>query len=708
MASPGEDVYATLLLSDSYLPGALVVAHSLRDSGTTKKLAVLVTEDTISTDAIAQLRNLFDYIIPVERIVNQSPANLFLMNRGDLHSTFTKINLWKLVQFRKIIYVDADMVALRAPDELFDLPDAFSAAPDIGWPDIFNTGFMVLTPNMGDYYALLAMAQRGISFDGADQGLLNMHFKNTFNRLSFAYNVTPSAHYQYLPAYRHFQSSISMAHFIGHDKPWAQGRDANKGATPYDEMVGRWWAVYDKHFKQSVKPAVLDFDEPPLRTQQSVDSSTHGSSTIVHYHTKGEFQPLQPPISSDQVYPSQVYHGQAYRTEEPRHEIIHVESGQENVTPHPAIESESEIFHATVEQPLHETVEIPREVEEAYVPPVQTNLEREREPEVNRAPPPVDSRPEASNFPATHYEMSSDPTPFQAPERYPDPPKDMYYEVPKTPTYQKPAPIFPWERDAPKPTRVFPEDTVEMTEPISSTESLPQPEASETEPKSPVTPITPTIQLIPTDPWQTYTRGNAWDDIPEIERYIGALQKNRKGNIQVLQGYGSGISQVSSPGDRRQSIRLTDFPTEVERPSLPVTPAPIRRPSFWGEERNEDGELPAAEGVPSQEEWDPAAQLEQLARRQSEVLAHKLGEEPAREIPSRPLPYGSEGVISPSYIPQGPLAGGASNVQGSTPRTTIQEPSYRGPSALFEKFETFPIHSTPELPSEEEKDVLET
>lgn len=140
------------------------------------------------------------------------------------------------------------MLALRAPDELFDIPEPFSAAPDIGWPDIFNTGVMVLTPNMGDYYALDAMAKRGISFDGADQGLLNMHFKN-YNRLSFTYNVTPSAHYQYLPAYRYFQSSISAAHFIGQDKPWNLGRESNHGSSPYDEMIGRWWAVYDKHYR---------------------------------------------------------------------------------------------------------------------------------------------------------------------------------------------------------------------------------------------------------------------------------------------------------------------------------------------------------------------------------------------------------------------------------------------------------------------------
>ena len=173
------------------------------------------------------------------------------MNRTDLHSAFTKINLWKLTQFRKIVYVDADVVAYRAVDELFAIDHPFSAAPDIGWPDLFNTGVMVLTPNMGDFYAMSAMAERGISFDGADQGLINIHFQNNYNRISFTYNVTPSAHYQYLPAQRHFQSSINMVHFIGPDKPWFQGRHASTGGAPYDEMVGRWWAVYDRHYRGS-------------------------------------------------------------------------------------------------------------------------------------------------------------------------------------------------------------------------------------------------------------------------------------------------------------------------------------------------------------------------------------------------------------------------------------------------------------------------
>ena len=198
------------------------------------------------------IQTMYDHIIPVDRIVNRSPANLYLMDRPDLASAFTKIALWRQTQFTHLVYLDADVVALRAPDELFNLPQSFAAVPDIGWPDCFNSGVLSLKPNMGDYYALLALAQRGISFDGADQGLLNMHFRD-WETLSFTYNCTPSGNYQYVPAYRHFASSISLVHFIGKDKPWMAGRGQMSAAGGvYEELLGRWWAVYDKHYRSPV------------------------------------------------------------------------------------------------------------------------------------------------------------------------------------------------------------------------------------------------------------------------------------------------------------------------------------------------------------------------------------------------------------------------------------------------------------------------
>lgn len=152
-------------------------------------------------------------------------------------------------------------------------------------------------------------------------------------------------------------------------------------------------------------------------------------------------------------------------------------------------------------------------------------------------------------------------------------------------------------------------------------------------------------------------------------------------------------------------MKLTDFPTELERPSLPVTPAPVRRPRFWGDERDEEGELPAAEGVPAQTDWDPAAQLDILARRQSEVLASKLGaDESGREIPTRPLPYGSEGVKSPTYVAPVPPS---QKTGASITIKNIEQPSYTGPSAMWEKGETYPTSEPALGASEEEKDALE-
>lgn len=186
-------------------------------------------------------------MISVHSLVNGQPANLWLMDRPDLIATFTKIELWRLTQFDRVVYIDCDVVAVRAPDELLALDVDFAAAPDVGWPDCFNSGLMVLRPNMQDYYALKALAERGISFDGADQGLLNMHFRE-WHRLSFTYNCTPSANYQYIPAYKHFQSTISLIHFIGSQKPWSLPRHVIPMESPYNQLLSKWWAVYDRHY----------------------------------------------------------------------------------------------------------------------------------------------------------------------------------------------------------------------------------------------------------------------------------------------------------------------------------------------------------------------------------------------------------------------------------------------------------------------------
>lgn len=691
----GEDVYATLLLTDTYLPGALVLAHSLRDAGTTKKLAALVTLDTVSAEAIAQLKSVYHYVIPVPRIRNAQSANLQLMNRTDLHSAFTKIHLWRQTQFRKIVYIDADIVAYRAPDELFDISHPFSAAPDIGWPDLFNTGVMVLTPNMGDYYAMTAMAERGISFDGADQGLINTHFRNNYNRISFAYNVTPSAHYQYIPAYRHFQSSINMVHFIGSDKPWFMGRHASTGGSTFDEMTGRWWAVYDRHYRAAapqppgststqsasstfVQPSDSTFAQPP-----DTVTASQPVSQLVQFYTKGEYQPMSSHMEAFSGHHSHahhdhehhdyhattqphgqhhqnddqfihhhdppntvIHHGHHGHPEHPEHpehhdhpqhqdahnhqahpptETIIQQPGPSSFVSSDAISSSGNYgdtrAEAGQEQIQAQGLPVPFPEPEQNPPPFEPTMSSW---DAQRHPPPAESKPEALNFPATVYEMSKSPTPFIPPRQYPSPPKNMWYDVPReapATLSEPPKPIFPWEAHRSKPTRVFVDDellvaqgfgTREIDAPSGEQQSEPSvTDASTVEQRSqPATPTTPTIQVTPSDPWGSYTRGNAWDEVPEIDRYVDSMRKHQRSrSFRSL-----GVIGLPSPGEdvaatgRRRGSKITDFPSAVERPSLPVTPAPVHGTTFWGGgakigEDSDNPLLPSAVGVPGQDDW---------------------------------------------------------------------------------------------------------
>lgn len=203
----------------------------------------------------------------------------------------------------------------------------------------------------------------------------------------------------------------------------------------------------------------------------------------------------------------------------------------------------------------------------------------------------------------------SDDTHLFEPPTYPEAPKDMYYQLPETkPEPRKLTQLFPWESHAPKPTRVFLDDGQSL---ISAHGKYSAPGREEPAPPAGYYGSRPEE---PADIWENYSRSNAWDEVPEIQRYIQAIQGPRKARTQLISGSDRN-SPTQTPPDQDTSIKLTDFPSEVERPSLPVTPAPIGRPSIWNRGPHEheheherpstpfESQLPAAEGVPNQEDW---------------------------------------------------------------------------------------------------------
>ena len=79
----------TLLNSSSYLPGALVLAHSLRELHPQPRTVefhtvCFVTPETVDVESIKQLRSAFDVVIGVEVITSGAEGEASLQLMGEL------------------------------------------------------------------------------------------------------------------------------------------------------------------------------------------------------------------------------------------------------------------------------------------------------------------------------------------------------------------------------------------------------------------------------------------------------------------------------------------------------------------------------------------------------------------------------------------------------------------------------------------------
>jgi len=266
-----SQAWVTLATNDSYALGALVLAGSLRNSGTTRKIVIMVTPEGLSDPMKSQLNQTFDQVVDVTLLDSKDQVNLALLERPELGVTFTKLHCWCLVQYSKCVFLDADTMVVRNSDELFDRSE-FSAAPDAGWPDCFNSGVFVFSPNKETFNRIMQHAATHGSFDGGDQGLLNTFFsswstQDITKHLPFLYNMCATATYTYLPAFKYFGHNVKIVHFIGSSKPWHVKFDVNGQPQPqlYEEhtyqFLQHWWHI----FHTNVKPALSQVVEPASR-----------------------------------------------------------------------------------------------------------------------------------------------------------------------------------------------------------------------------------------------------------------------------------------------------------------------------------------------------------------------------------------------------------------------------------------------------------
>jgi glycogenin glucosyltransferase len=248
--------WVTLATNDNYALGALVLANSLRRAATTKQLHCMITPG-VSQGMREHLESVYTTVSVVDLFDSADATNLALIGRPDLGVTFTKLHCWRLTQYAKCVFLDADTLVLSNSDELFEREE-LSAAPDIGWPDIFNSGVFVFRPSEETYRAICEHALTVGSFDGGDQGILNTFFsdwreRDVSFRLPFIYNMSSGAIYSYAAAYKRYGAQVKIVHFLGSVKPW-QSSSPSVTHGHQSEHVAYWWRIFGDDVQSHLRP----------------------------------------------------------------------------------------------------------------------------------------------------------------------------------------------------------------------------------------------------------------------------------------------------------------------------------------------------------------------------------------------------------------------------------------------------------------------
>ncbi|WVQ96916.1 hypothetical protein IAU59_004024 [Kwoniella sp. CBS 9459] len=279
-----------LLSSPSYLPGVLVLNHSLRKYGSAFPLIVAV-DSSVPTAAIDALKQAGITVREVQLLV---PLGTVTSIAERFAATWTKVALLQFVEYERLVLIDGDMMLRQNMDELFDFPlqpdqiaatygcicnyqksawaPSFWSRENCGWtnsyhptaithpdpalPDgprsMLNSGIVVLHPSLERYEAITrfltssdpAIQERIASWMFPDQDLLQEFWRGRWVNLPWIYNAIKTMRYEHGDFFR--DDEVRNLHYIV-DKPWKQRPKYN--STEEKMRTGRVYQVDHGEFE---------------------------------------------------------------------------------------------------------------------------------------------------------------------------------------------------------------------------------------------------------------------------------------------------------------------------------------------------------------------------------------------------------------------------------------------------------------------------
>ena len=177
------NTYVCVLSTDNYLDGVLILNENLKYLQSKYSLLCLVNEKISE-----YTKSILTYFGVNYKVIKMIEYDNFSEEKDYWKYTFDKLNIFSLIEYKKIVYLDLDLLLLKNIDHLFN-EKHLTMAQDVPFYNGHNSGIMILEPNMDDYNKMIQHAKK-CNNDGkkySDQNIINECFDNIFS-LPIEYN----------------------------------------------------------------------------------------------------------------------------------------------------------------------------------------------------------------------------------------------------------------------------------------------------------------------------------------------------------------------------------------------------------------------------------------------------------------------------------------------------------------------------------------
>ncbi|CAF2549459.1 unnamed protein product [Rotaria sp. Silwood2] len=246
------------IYSDDYLEGIEVLGYSLRRINIQADLILFYISNRLNQLTLDRCRKAGWYLSSVERI--KPPRFAIVYQR--FHDQYTKLRIWSMIGYDRVLYLDADTLVIHDINELLtgtifedDQDGLLGAVEDVWQGEIgpnFNAGVLLICPNMTIFNDMLIKMHNMAAYGSywAEQGFLNWYFKGSTGRLPLIYNFNNVLAIYHHDVYVRLRDRVKIIHYTCY-KPFHIAKSNQLPDPALIELWNIWHQLHNDMLNQS-------------------------------------------------------------------------------------------------------------------------------------------------------------------------------------------------------------------------------------------------------------------------------------------------------------------------------------------------------------------------------------------------------------------------------------------------------------------------